>query len=135
MSEQFVPVRFDGSLTFANVAYFEDMILEALADFPDCKTVLVIGSGINDIDASGEEKIREIAGRLKAQGVRLEFSGLKNQVKRVFERCGLVEELGANAFHSSKERALAFLLDKYSVAGARSDVGITGRDVRGAHAG
>ncbi|MGD8796208.1 MAG: SulP family inorganic anion transporter, partial [Thiohalophilus sp.] len=55
ISEFFVPVRFDGSLTFINVAYFEDMILEALSDFPKARTILVIGSSINEIDASGEE--------------------------------------------------------------------------------
>jgi anti-anti-sigma factor len=113
ISDHFVPVRFDGSLTFANVAYFEDMILEALADFPDCKTILVIGSGINDIDASGEEKIRELAGRLKAVGISLVFSSLKTQVKRVFEKCGLVTELGAEAFYPNKEMALASLLKQY----------------------
>lgn len=116
LSQQFVPVRFDGPLTFVNVAYFEDMILEALADFPRCKTILVIGSGINEIDASGEEKIREIAGRLKQVGVSLVFSSLKNQVKRVFEKCGLVEELGEDAFHPNKEMALDHLLKQYEMA-------------------
>ena len=113
ISRQFVPVRFDGSLTFVNVAYFEDMILEALADYPECKVILVIGSGINEMDASGEEKIREIAGRLKAAGVILAFSGLKNQVKRVFEKCGLADKLGPDAFYPNKEKALDDLMQKY----------------------
>jgi MFS superfamily sulfate permease-like transporter len=113
VSDEFVPVRFDGSLTFVNVAYFEDMILEALADFPHCKAILVIGSGINDIDASGEEKIREIAGRLKSVGITLVFSSLKAQVKRVFEQCGLVSELGTDAFYTNKEIALSSLLRRY----------------------
>ena len=106
ISQEFVPVRFDGSLTFVNVAYFEDIILEALSDFPNTKTILVIGSGINEIDASGEEKIREIANRLKALGIKLVFSGLKNQVKRIFLKAGLIEELGQDAFYSDKETAL-----------------------------
>jgi len=113
MSDQFVPVRFDGSLTFMNVAYFEDMILEALADFPDCKTILIIGSGINNIDASGEEKIREIADRLKKMGVKLAFSSLKNQVIRVFEKSGLSEALGPDAFFGSKEIAVQSLSEQF----------------------
>jgi MFS superfamily sulfate permease-like transporter len=40
ISDQFVPVRFDGSLTFANVAYFEDIILKALRKFPDAKAIV-----------------------------------------------------------------------------------------------
>jgi len=113
ISENFVPVRFDGSLTFMNVAYFEDMILEAHADFPKAKAILVVGSGINEIDASGEEKIREIVDRLKSVGVRLYFSSLKNQVMRVFEVSGLIEELGRDAFYADKETALKTLQGSY----------------------
>jgi sulfate permease, SulP family len=56
VSETVVPVRFDGSLTFSTVAYFEDIVLEAIAEFPKTRAILIIGSGINEIDASGEEK-------------------------------------------------------------------------------
>lgn len=113
MSEYFIPVRFDGSLTFVNVAYFEDMILEALADYPKCRTILVIGSSINEVDASGEEKVREIAGRLKKMGVTLAFSGLKKQVRNIFERARLVEEIGAQSFYPDKETALTRLAAQY----------------------
>lgn len=105
-----MPVRFDGSLTFINVAYFEDIIPEATADFPNAQVILVIGSGINEIDASGEEKIREVAKRLRRVGVQLVFSGLKHQVRSVLERAGIVEMLGRNAFFSDKETALRTLL-------------------------
>ncbi len=113
ISDQFVPVRFDGSLTFINVAYFEDMILEAHADFPQAKTILVIGSGINEVDASGDEKIREVAESLRDVGVRLVFSGLKHQVKQSLAKSGLVEELGKDAFFSDKETALIELCKQY----------------------
>jgi SulP family sulfate permease len=110
LSERVVPVRFDGSLTFINVAYFEDIILEANADFPNAAVILVIGSGINEIDASGEEKIREVAEGLRKVNVRLAFSGLKHQVRSVLERAGLVELLGAESFYPDKETALRTLL-------------------------
>jgi len=109
MSQEFVPVRFDGPLSFINVAYFEDIILEAQSDFPDASVILVIGSGINDIDSSGEEKIREVAGRLRKVGVRLAFSGLKHQVRRILEEGGLTETIGKEAFFSDKETALRAL--------------------------
>jgi MFS superfamily sulfate permease-like transporter len=119
MSEHFVPVRFDGSLTFVNVAYFEDIILEAKSDFPKAMAVLVVGSGINDIDASGEEKIREVADRLRQVGVRLMFSGLKHQVRRLLERGGVVDQLGRDAFFPDKETALRSLLQTYGDAADR----------------
>jgi MFS superfamily sulfate permease-like transporter len=112
LSEDFLPVRFDGSLTFVNVAYFEDMILDAHANYPRAKTILVVGSGINEIDASGAEKIREVAGRLRDVSVTLAFSGVKHQVIQVFEKSGLVEELGRDAFFPNKEIALQQLMER-----------------------
>jgi MFS superfamily sulfate permease-like transporter len=114
ISECFVPVRFDGALSFTNVAYFEDMILEAHADFPHAKTILVIGSGINLIDATGEEKIREVAHRLRDVGVQLAFSSLKHQVMKVFDKSGLIQELGQDAFFTDKETALHQLIERYT---------------------
>ena len=113
VSRRFVPVRFDGSLTFSNVAYFEDIILEAQAEYPEARGILVVGSGINEIDASGEEKVRELAIRLREIGVQLMFSGLKQQVLRVFERGGLTTLLGESSFFSDKERALEALMERY----------------------
>ena len=112
ISRRFVPVRFDGSLTFINVAYFEDIILEAAAEYPDARAILVIGSGINEVDATGEEKVRELALRLRETGVELAFSGLKQQVRRVFERGGLIELLGEGSFFADKERALQVLAER-----------------------
>jgi len=113
ISEYYVPVRFDGSLTFVNVAYFEDMILEAHSKFPKAKTILIVGSGINEIDASGEEKIREISDRLSDLNVHLAFSGLKNQVMRVFSQSGLEDELGDGSFFKNKETAMEALSNCY----------------------
>jgi MFS superfamily sulfate permease-like transporter len=113
MSQNFVPVRFDGSLTFVNVAYFEDIVLEALSEFPDARAVLVIGSGINQIDATGEEAVRELAKRLEAKGVTLMFASLKHQVRQVFEGGGLVELIGEENFFADKERALKRLNEAY----------------------
>ncbi|TDY04035.1 SulP family inorganic anion transporter [Thiohalophilus thiocyanatoxydans] len=109
ISELYVPVRFDGSLTFINVAYFEDIVLEALSEFPRAKVILVIGSSINEIDASGEEKVREVARRLRDSGVQLMFSGLKHQVMQVMESSGLMDELGREAFFADKQTALQTL--------------------------
>ena len=113
ISDQFVPVRFDGSLTFATVAYFEDIILEAERKFPDVKAIVVISSGINEMDASGEEKIRELNDRLSELNVKLMFSGLKHQVMRLLDISGLVDEIGRDRFFSNKQTALKVLTEQY----------------------
>ena len=116
LSETFVPVRFDGSLTFINVAYFEDILLEAHSEFPKAKAILVVSSGINEIDASGEEKVREVAKRLRKVGVTLMFSGLKHQVMQLFINSGLVEDLGREAFFTDKQTALRALSERYGTS-------------------
>jgi len=113
ISEKFVPVRFDGELTFVNVAYFEDIVLETLVRFPKAQAILLIGSSINEIDVSGEEKLREIAKRLDQMGIRLYVSGLKRQVMEVLERAHIHETLPAERFFRSKEQALRDLQAKY----------------------
>ena len=113
LSETVVPVRFDGSLTFSTVAYFEDIVLEAIADYPKTKVILVIGSSINEIDASGEEKVREVARQLNEAGVEIAFSGLKHQVVSVMERTNLVDDIGRERFYPNKESALRSLLQRY----------------------
>ena len=113
MSENFVPVRFDGELTFVNVTYFEDMMLEALARFPKAKAILLIGSSINEIDVSGEEKLRDLAQRLEQTGVTLYVSGLKNQVMEVLERAHIGEILPADRFFRSKDQAIKEMMERY----------------------
>ena len=103
------------------MAYFEDMILEAKRKFPHARAILVIGSGVNEIDASGEEKVREIAERLCEEGVELIFSGLKHQVKSVLEQCGIVDSLGENAFYKDKETALDALLERFGTEPSQLD--------------
>ncbi len=111
--KKFVPVRFDGSLTFANVAYFEDIILEAQREYPEAKAIVMIGSGINEMDASGEEKIRELNQRLSELGVTLMFSGLKYQVMKLFILSGLVDEIGRDRFFRDKRTALDTLIKQF----------------------
>lgn len=89
VSEHFVVLRFDSSLVFINAAYFEQAVLKALSEFSDACAVLVIGNGINSIDATGEEKLRELAEDQNAAGVKLMFAGLKKPVRDALDRAGL----------------------------------------------
>ena len=99
-------VRFDGRLYFANVSYFEDAVLNAVAENPDAPYVLIVGDGINDIDASGEEVIHHLVDRLNESGVVVIFAGLKKQVIDVMRATGLWDTIGDGRFHSTTEQAL-----------------------------
>ncbi len=99
-------VRFDGSLYFANTSYFEDKIMERVSLRPDLKYVIVIGDGINQIDATGEEMLANLAERLDSSNIQMLFTGLKKQVMDVFQRTGLHEKLGPGRFFRTEEQAL-----------------------------
>ncbi len=105
-SERMIAIRFDGSLFFANVPYFEDTILEQVANNPEAKHILVVGDAINELDASGEDMIRHLVQRLRENGVTMVFSGLKRQVLVVMEKTGLYGTIGAQNFFRTEEMAL-----------------------------
>jgi len=118
LSSHFATVRYDGSLDFLNAAHFEEAILQAHAEFPEAKTILVIGNGINSIDASGEEKIREIAGYMKKANVKLAFSSLKQPVRQKFDRAELPRLLGEENLFKTRESAIQALEARFSTTSA-----------------
>ena len=105
-SEVVTAVRFDGRLYFANVAYFEDAILEAVAANPKAKYLLVVGNGINELDASGEEVMRHIVERLNGSGINVVFSGLKKQVIDVMRATGLFDIVTQDNVYPTADLAL-----------------------------
>jgi len=111
-SKHMVAIRFDGSLYFANVAYFEDAVLEAVSNHPDAKYVLVVGAGINQLDASGEEVIHHLIERLKSTGITLVFSGLKKQVLDVMRATGLFEAIGQDKLFATEDLAIASIYEQ-----------------------
>ncbi|MFA7267928.1 MAG: SulP family inorganic anion transporter [Sterolibacterium sp.] len=109
-------VRFDGRLYFANVSFFEDAILEAVAANPGAHSLLVVGNGINELDASGEEVMRHLVERLRQNGISVAFSGMKKQVTDVMSATGLYDYIGAQNFYPTADRALAAI---HAAAAAR----------------
>jgi SulP family sulfate permease len=106
VSENIIAMRYDGSLYFANVPYFEDTVLEAVANNPHAKHLLIVSDGINQLDASGDEVIRHVVERLRSNGIRVTFSGLKTQVLDVMRHSGLLTYIGEENLFADEERAL-----------------------------
>ena len=116
ISDDYVVLRFDASLVFINSAFFEQAVMKAISQFPDAKTVLVIGNGINRIDATGEEKLRALASDLKSAGITLALSGLKKPVREALDRAGLDTVIGRENLFPNKEMALGVLDARYAAA-------------------
>ncbi len=115
-SDVVTAIRFDGRLYFANVSYFEDAVLHAVAENPEAPYVLIVGDGINDIDASGEEVIHHLVERLNENGVVILFAGLKMQVHDVMRATGLRDMIGEKRFFASAEQALEAIYSRAEYA-------------------
>jgi MFS superfamily sulfate permease-like transporter len=89
-------IRFNGSLMFANVSYLEEVVLETIASMPELRHVLIVSNGMNELDASGEQKLDALISRLREAGYRVSFSGFNDYVVDVVRRTHLYEKIGAN---------------------------------------
>ncbi|MBF0212928.1 MAG: sulfate permease [Magnetococcales bacterium] len=107
-----IVMRFDGQLYFANVSYFEEMVLDAVAAKPQARFLLLVGDGINQIDASGEEVVRHLVERVEKNGMVMVFSGLKRQILQVMHATGLFELVGAENIFSTEQAALNSIYDR-----------------------
>ncbi len=110
-------VRFDASLVFVNVSYFENAVLKLEQDCAGLRCVLVSCRAINDLDASGVEMLSSLVEGLGKKGIVLVFSAVKPHVRAVLERTGLADRIGAGNFHASEAEALRALEAEAAAAG------------------
>lgn len=117
-SPHIIAMRFDGSLYFANISYFEDTVLEAVANKPDAKYLLVVGDSINQLDASGEEVVHHLVERLRENGMEIVFSGLKKQVLDVMRNTGLFDLISQANIFATEDQAIAAIYERLGDAAA-----------------
>jgi SulP family sulfate permease len=102
-------IRFDASLVFVNVAYFEDAVLQLERRHPRLPFVLVSASSINGLDASGVEMLASLSEALGRNGTTLVFSGVKHGVRKVLKHTGLEDRIGSENFFPDDRAAFAAL--------------------------
>lgn len=105
-------IRVDESLYFANTKYLQDALLDKVAEHSAVKHLLLVGSGINYVDASAVETLRELIERLQVAGVGFYLSDVKGPVWDQLYRAGLIGDLGYDHVFLSTYEAMAALTDK-----------------------
>lgn len=86
-------IRIDESLTYLNARWLEEFVLEAVADHPRLRHLILMGSAINTIDASALESLEAINHRLADSGVTLHLSEVKGPVMDALDRSHLLTDL------------------------------------------
>ena len=102
-------IRFDARLYYGAAAYFEDRVLEALVRLPELRHIVLDAGGINRIDATGVETLRRLVEDLRAGGVAIYVTRVKNDVWKVMERDGLAGMIGDDHFFDWNQHALEHL--------------------------
>jgi len=110
--EKIAAMRFDATLFFANASFFEDAVLRLERENPQLTCILVVSSGINHLDASAVEMLRNLVRRLRECNITLVFSSAKRQFLEVAERTGLIEEIGPTNIFVSDTLALTALFER-----------------------
>lgn len=105
-------LRFDGPLFFANTGYFEEKVLERVASKPELKFIIIDAEGINEIDATGEEMLHQLAVRLHSLGIEFVFCRTKKQVMDVFLRTGFASESWMDHFLHTEQQAIRFAWER-----------------------
>ena len=108
-------LRINGSVFFGAVDHIQQTLHEIGEKTPQ-KNVLIISSGINFVDVAGAELFAHEAKRRNRLGGGLYFYRLKDEVVRLLNRGGYIEEIGSERLFPVKSRALAAIYPKLDTA-------------------
>jgi sulfate permease, SulP family len=104
-----VAVRVDESLYFANTRYLEAALLRIIAERPEVKHLVLIGSAINFIDSSALHSLESLLQELRDGGVQLHLAEIKGPVMDGLKRAHFVEKIGTQHIHLTTHAAMQAL--------------------------
>jgi len=86
-------VRIDESLTFANIGFVEDYLIDELNRRPDIRHVVLIFTSVSDIDMTALEALEGINDRIKTGGRTLNIAEAKGPVMDKLEKTDFFQHL------------------------------------------
>jgi SulP family sulfate permease len=117
--------RIDASLFFGNVEHIKDGLEALLTNEPDTRVLILDLYPVNRADSTAIHALMDTHTRLQEQGVTLLLSGVKGPVRDAFERSGLTDRLGQDAFflrihdasHEAQRRMNTYLVGEVDSPG------------------
>ncbi len=102
-----VALRYDAALFFANASFFEDAVNRLVLENPKLRAIVVLAQGINLVDATAIEVLRELHRQLSERQIKLIFSQPQQHFIATASRTGLLAALGPETMFDSPEQAMA----------------------------
>ncbi len=104
-----VAVRVDESLYFANTRYLEQTLLRIVAERPEVKHLVLIGSAINFIDSSALHTLDSLIDSLHDAGVEFHLADIKGPVMDRLKQSELLDKIGQDHIHMTTHAAMLAL--------------------------
>ena len=101
-----------GSLFFGAVDEFNRL----MEQMPAYDQVIFSLRGMPTMDVSGAQAMTELCAKLKERGCGVSFCGVAPEVRVYFDRAGITELVGEDAFFWSADQAIFALLEKQGMA-------------------
>jgi len=111
-------IRVDEGLRFTNAHWVRDVLGAELSARPAVRHLVLMMSGVNDIDLSGLEALMHLAQDLRAQGLQLHLSELKGPVADRLQAAGLPSWLPGRVFRTQVDAWAALGADQAGEAPA-----------------
>jgi len=115
-SQNMAIFRYDGDLYFANASYLEKQLLNAVADKPQLKVLVLDLEAVDQIDVTGEEMLTHMSERLEEAGIDFYITRAKFKVTDTLKRSGLYERIGEDQFFGKRVFAMEAIKAKYGDA-------------------
>jgi len=100
---QVLAVRVDESLLFTNSRWLAETLEAQAAARPDLRHLVLMMSGVNDIDYSGLDSLRQLDRALGGRGIRLHLSEVKGPLRDRLAASGVLSELSGRVFATQAE--------------------------------
>ncbi|QOY36557.1 SulP family inorganic anion transporter [Anaerobacillus isosaccharinicus] len=106
VSSDVIIFRFDASLYFANMTFFEDKLSERILDKSKTRWVVLDFSGVNSIDAVALHSLKELIMTYREAKVEFLLAGVKGPVMDLMKKAGYPEEFYEKITYLSVDHAL-----------------------------
>jgi SulP family sulfate permease len=100
---QVMAVRIDESLLFTNSRWLAETLESQAAARPGLRHLVLMMSGVNDIDFSGLDSLHQLDRTLGARGIRLHLSEVKGPLRDRLGASGVLSGLSGKVFATQAE--------------------------------
>lgn len=112
-SQTLAMFRYDGDLYFANAGYLEKTLLNAVADKPHLRVLILDLEAVDQIDATGEEILGNLAEGMHEANISFYICRPKFKLLDAIKRSGLHDKIGDDSIFGKRKSAIQAAMERF----------------------